>query len=273
MDQHWERHTERLLSVLARPRFGLVSDFDGTLSGFAPHPDVATIDPENVRLLDRLVEQVTVIALVSGRGVQDVRARFTRPQLVYYGNHGLERWHADGPRLVESALAWRERLQTVLTGVRSLELPGVIVEDKGVTGSVHYRLADDPVAMKTRLQAHLLPLCTLTGLQLSAGQFIWDIKPPLHVDKGTAVRAIVVNYQLDSAIFLGDDATDYAAMRALRELVADPTRDFQALSVGVVHPSTPPDLFAVCDVIANGVSDVTHCLRWILEHRPPLVKA
>jgi len=268
-NQHWERHTERLRSVLARPRFGLISDFDGTLSEFAAHPDMATIDPENARLLDRLAERVTVVALVSGRSVQDVRARFTHPQLVYYGNHGLERWQADGPRLVKTALVWRERLQTVLNAVRALEVAGVIVEDKDVTGSIHYRLAADPEATKARLQAHLLPLCTLTGLQLSAGQFIWDIKPPLHVDKGTAVRAIADDYQLEGVIFFGDDVTDYAAMRALRELAADPNRDLQALSIGVMHPTSPPDLLAVCDVTANGVADVTRCLRWILEHRTP----
>lgn len=269
VDQHWEQHTDRLQRVLACSRFGLISDFDGTLSAFAPHPDVATIVPENARLLDGLAERVTVVALVSGRSVQDVRARFTRPQLVYYGNHGLEHWSADGPRLVETARAWRERLQTVLNAVRALELAGVIVEDKDVTGSIHYRLAADPEATKAQLQAHLLPLCTLTGLQLSAGQFIWDIKPPLRVDKGTAVRAIADDYQLESVIFFGDDVTDYAAMRALRALAADPTRDLQTLSVGVVHPTTPPDLFAVCDLTANGVADVTHCLRWILEHRTP----
>lgn len=269
VDQHWEQHTDRLEDVLARPRCGLVSDFDGTLSSFASQPDGAAILPENARLLDLLAERVTVVALVSGRSVEDVRGRFTHPKLVYYGNHGLERWHVDGPRLVETAAAWRERLQVVLDAARALNLAGVIVEDKGVTGSIHYRLALDPEATKSRLEAHLLPLCAQTGLHLSPGQFIWDIKPPLPVDKGTAVRAIADDYQLDSALFLGDDVTDYAAMRALRELTADPARDFQALSIGVVHPSTPPELFAVCDLTANGVHDVTQCLRWILEHRPP----
>lgn len=52
-------------------------------------------------------------------------------------------------------------------------------------------------------------------------------------------------------------------------LAADPTRDLQALSVGGVHPNTPPVLFVVCDVTANSVPDVTRCWRWMLEQRSP----
>jgi len=268
--EHWEAHQDRLQSVLERPRFGLISDFDGTLSALAPRPEAAVILPETARLLDALADRVTVVALVSGRGAQDLRARFDRSYLVYYGNHGLEFWRDDRLMLVEGAQAWTEPLQSVLNAVRDWKIAGVIVEEKGVTGSIHYRLAADPRATRTALQAQLLPLCEQVGLRLSEGQFIWEIKPPIPVDKGTAVRAIVEEYQLDGAVFLGDDVTDYAAMRALRQLVAEPERELGALSLGVVHPNTPPDLFAACDLTANGVHDVTKFLRWLLEHRPLL---
>ncbi len=268
--KHWEQQRDRLQSVLDRPRFGLISDFDGTLSAHAPRPDAAVILPETARLLDALADRVTVVALVSGRGAQDLRTRFDRSYLVYYGNHGLEFWRDDRLLLVEGAQAWTEPLQSVLKAVRDRKMDGVIVEEKGVTGSIHYRLATDPAATKTALQAQLLPLCEQVGLRLSEGQFIWEIKPPIPVDKGTAVRAIVEDYQLDGAVFLGDDVTDYAAMHALRQLAADPERELGALSLGVVHPTTPSELFAVCDLTANGVHDVTKFLRWLLEHRPLL---
>jgi len=269
-DKHWAQHLGRLQSVFERPRLGLVSDFDGTLSAFAPQPNEAVILPENANLLDRLAERVTVVALVSGRRVQDLRERFARPYLVYYGNHGLEHWHEDGPILVEAADAWTERVQSVLTVARALQLAGVIVEDKGVTASIHYRLASDPAATKARLQAQLLPLCDQYGLRLSEGPCIWEIRPPIQVDKGTIVRAIVEDYRLNGVIFLGDDVTDYAAMRALRQLSGDAEGGFRALSIGVIHPGTSPELFAVCDLTANGVHDVTHFLRWLLDHRTQL---
>ncbi|MBE2270626.1 MAG: trehalose-phosphatase [Anaerolinea sp.] len=265
---HWEKHRDRLRSVVERERFGLICDFDGTLSAFAPLPTQAVILPENAALLDALAERVTVVALVSGRGARDLRQRFERPYAVYYGNHGLEFWRDDRLMLVETAHAWSEPLQHVLDAVRAMNFEGVIVEDKGVTGSIHYRLAHDTAATRAALQELLAPLCEQSGFRLSEGQFIWEVNPPLQVDKGTAVRAIVEEYQLDGAIFIGDDVTDYAAMRMLRQLAADPQRDLRGLSLGVVHPTSPPDLFTACDLTADGVHDVTGFLRWVLEHRP-----
>lgn len=143
---------------------------------------------------------------------------------------------------------------------------GVIVENKCVTASIHYRLAPNPVEMRERLYVHLSPLCLQYGFVLSEGQFIWEIIPPIHVNKGTAARAIVEDYQLDGVLFLGDDVTDYTAMDALRQLARDSQRGLQTLSVGVVHPTSLPDLIEHCDVTANGVEEVAHLLRWLYQH-------
>lgn len=86
----WRQHQGKLRSLLEQQHIGLISDFDGTLSPFAQRPQDAKILPENAFLLDALAGQWVVTALVSGRSACDLRERFERPRLVYYGNHGME---------------------------------------------------------------------------------------------------------------------------------------------------------------------------------------
>ena len=111
------------------------------------------------------------------------------------------------------------------------------------------------------------PLCEKYGFQLSEGQFIWEIKPPVELNKGTAALAVVNDYHLESVLFLGDDITDVHAMQALHERAADPDCDLSALSVGVIHPTTPQTIYEHCDVTANGVEDTTGLLQWINQNR------
>lgn len=264
--EHWIQHLPLLRTLINQPRCGLISDFDGTLSAYVGNPDIAAIAPENGILLDALAQKLTVVALVSGREVRNLRMRFEHPALIYYGSHGMEYWQDDQVHVVGDAQRWAEPLQGLLKEFGDSALAGVFVEPKTVTASVHYRLAENPTEVRDVLYARLLPLCKKYGFILSTGQFIWEIKPPVAVDKGSAARAIVEAYHLDSAIFLGDDVTDFAAMDMLTTLAADPARRLQAQSVGVVHPTSSSELFEHCDLTANGIEDVTHLLRWMVEH-------
>jgi trehalose 6-phosphate synthase/phosphatase len=51
-------------------------DYDGTLSPIVKHPDLAFMPPETKEVLERLANRPDVfVAIVSGRGVQDVRSK------------------------------------------------------------------------------------------------------------------------------------------------------------------------------------------------------
>ncbi len=267
---HWSHHHDQLREVIAQPRFGIISDFDGTLSHYIGNPSVSAIKPENAKLLDELAERVTLIALVSGRAVADLRGKFERPHVVYYGSHGMEYWRGGDAHIVEAARAWSDPLARLLDSltaeIRPLALEGVYIENKHVTASVHYRRATDPDYARAVLYDAIAPLCDQYGFHLFTGQFIWEIKPPLDIHKGSAVRAIVDEYQLDGVLFMGDDVTDFAGMDALRDLAA--SRSLIALSVGVVHPTTPAALLDHCDVTANGIDDTTELLRWLRNQYP-----
>jgi trehalose 6-phosphate phosphatase len=266
-NRNWKEHRERLLELIAEPAFGIISDFDGTLATFADTPGGAAIVPEIAALIDTLAEKVAAFALVSGRGVVDLRQRFDRPWAVYYGNHGIEFWSEGGARNALLAQPWVEPMRSLLSHIGPLGIPGAFVEDKGITAAVHYRLTADPAKAREMLLHRLQPLCDQYGFDLTEGHSIFEIKPPIQVNKGTAAENIVKDHNLKSVLFLGDDITDTYAMQRLRALAADPERELQALSVGVVHAASPPSLLESCDITADGVPDVEALFEWLNNHR------
>ena len=266
-NKHWKENRERLTQLIAEPAFGIISDFDGTLSMFADTPGGAAIVPEIAALIDTLAGKVAAFALVSGRGVVDLRQRFDRPWAVYYGNHGIEYWSEGGARNALLAEPWVEPMRSLLSKIGPLGIPGAFIEDKGITLAVHYRLTADPAKSRETLLNRLKPLSDQFGFELSEGHSIFEIKPPIQVNKGTASETIIEDHDLKSVLFLGDDITDTHAMQRLRALANDPERGLQALSVGVVHDASPTLLLESCDLTADGVKDVEALFEWLNNHR------
>lgn len=205
----------RLAQALAgRPLLAL--DFDGTVSRLVPDPETARMDPAVPPLLTRLATRMPV-ALVSGRGLQDLRARTPLTGLTLVGNHGNE-W--DDPAGQHDAIdaadpgvmrrneqgravaGWSHALAGPLAALGS----GIAVEVKTVSMSIHYRLVDDPPAMRQRLLA-LFAMLTPTPVVLE-GKFVVNLLAPGLVTKFEAVEALVARHAASTAIFVGDDITD-----------------------------------------------------------------
>jgi len=266
---HWRTQEAQLRALLDASHFGVISDFDGTLSPFTETPDAARIAPANAAALDRLLALGVPVSLLSGRSAGDLRARFARPALTYVGNHGLDRWDGAATELVGEARPWRVALAAVLTALPPFDDPAIFIENKGVTATLHYRATADHAAASAAIEAAVRPLCERYGLALNSGNQIWEIKPPLALNKGTALAAIVAERGLDGVLFLGDDTTDLLAMAELRRLRAprdDGTAPFRGLSVGVLHgDDTPLDLDAFCDLVATDPADVARLFDWFAD--------
>lgn len=264
---HWLSEQAMLRQLLGAARIGVISDFDGTLSPFTEIPDAATIAPENAAALDRLLALGVPVALLSGRSAGDLRARFARPGVIYVGNHGLDFWADERVAIVEEAHPWRIALDTLLAELPPFEDPGILIENKGVTATIHYRATVDHAAAAAAIEARVRPRCDIYGLMLNAGNQIWEIKPPLALHKGTALAVIVAEAALDGVIFLGDDTTDLLAMAELRRLRAprdDGTTPLRGLAVGVLHgEDTPSELPDFCDIVADDTTDVARLLDWL----------
>lgn len=244
---------------------GLFTDIDGTLSPVAPTPDEARVAPEAREALGRLVGKVELVAAITGRDPRNAAGMVGLPGIAYIGNHGLEELTDGATQLAPEAEQYAGRIAPIFSEARSrVRTPGVIYEDKNVTGSVHYRQAPDPERARVELVAALAPLVEDAGLALHQGRMILEIRPATNLSKGTAACRLVERHNLKGCIFLGDDTTDTDAFRTLREMRS--VHDLRAVCVGVLSPETPPAILQLSDFTVDGVQGVVGLLIWLEEN-------
>jgi trehalose 6-phosphate phosphatase len=263
----WRRHygmDERLRKVLSQRPCGVMTDIDGTISPIAPTPDAAYVTAVAQAHLARLAEHLDLVAAISGRAAADAARLVGLPQLTYIGNHGLEVWENGAAQPAPVAEPFVATIRTVLQEAEArLQLPGVLFEDKGVTASVHYRQTENPQAAEAEIGAVLEELTEAHGLRLTGGRMVWEIRPPLEVNKGVAVRRLVEQHGLRGAIFLGDDRTDADAFAVLHELRGQGT--CTTLAIGVTGPDTPAVVRETADVLVDGIEGIERVLGQMVE--------
>ena len=162
--------------------------------------------------------------------------------IAYVGNHGLEQL-APSSQQVELAPEL-EAIRAQGGGVRRRRLLGaelrdlgVELEDKRSIQSFHWRGASDEPAARRALEQVAERQASRAWLP-HWGRKVLEIRPPLPIDKGTAVAALLRDSELAAAVFIGDDTTDLDAFRALRELRETGVLD-HAVCVGVLSPEGP----------------------------------
>lgn len=236
-------------------RLVLLLDFDGTLAPIVDRPELAEMPPRTRRALDRLRAMEGVeVAVVSGRGLADVRERAAIPGIAYAGNHGMEIEGAGLHRIHPGAAATRPSLQDVATRLDAdlAGIDGAFVEDKGLTLSIHYRLAPER-AEEVRERVHA-PVAGRPELRVTEGKMVLEVRPRVEWDKGRAVLYLLDQMRPPAdapVLYLGDDRTDEDAFRALREwgpaaegvLVADPPPAESAASSLLRDPAEVGALF------------------------------
>ncbi len=198
------------LVAAARQRPLLVaSDYDGVLARLRDDPSAAVPEPGVADALARIaaVDGVAV-ALVSGRGVADLRATsgLTGPYR-WVGSHGAE---FDGP-LTRELAARRDALVDLLSPVVA-GTPGARLEIKPASVAVHVRQVRDRLAAAALLE-HVGGLAD-SSLTLKPGKDVLEIAV-LDADKGTALRRLRDELGAGASIYLGDDRTDEDGFRAL----------------------------------------------------------
>lgn len=181
-------------------------DYDGTLAPIVPMPAQAHAPPRILQLL-RLLATRAPVAIVSGRGVADLIERVPDNLPFIVGNHGNEGLgDADAHTIGAHALMaeWTAQLR-VLLGPH-LERAGLLIENKGVSLSVHYRLAGDPQAMQRTLPARLQQL--EPAPVIIGGKLVFNLLPPGSRTKYEALVEVAARCRAPSVFFAGDDVTD-----------------------------------------------------------------
>lgn len=205
---------------LAQRPLALLLDVDGTLSPIAPTPEAAGVPAETRAILERLVAARDVhVALVSGRAARDAHRMVGVDGVWAIGNHGFETRSPDGTLWTDPALApWREHVAAAAAAIEPIvrSYDGTRLEDKHWTLSVHHRQAG--AAMADVLRPELEEVADAHGLRLTSGKMVFELRPPVEVDKGSA-SLLLLDRLLDgagAALYAGDDRTDEDAFRALR---------------------------------------------------------
>ncbi|MFC4551368.1 MULTISPECIES: trehalose-phosphatase [Halorussus] len=209
--------------LAARDGLLVLLDFDGTLASIERRPDEASLPDPTRTAVERLttIDDVEV-AVVSGRGLSDLRERVDIPGLSYAGNHGLE-LRAGGETEIHPEAREAEDTIDEICDVLARELAdidGAFVEHKGVTATVHTRLvADDLVPTVENLVEELV--AAHDDVRLTTGKDVLELRPRVEWDKGEAVRWLYDELVPDGErwfpIYLGDDTTDEAAFRVLAD--------------------------------------------------------
>ena len=252
-----------LKTILAHWPLGLVFDIDGTLSPIAPTSDSAYIYPGVIPLLEQ-AKQHAHIAIMTGRAIDNGAPMVNVEGLTYIGTHGLE-W-SDGLPSTHSVEVIPEALDYIEPGKYLLDLveqqlpnlPGVVVQRKRFGGSIHYRLATNPQETRERILAILEQPAREVHMQLSEGKRIVEVRVPIAVDKGHALRRFTERFKLQGVVFAGDDRTDLDAIKEIARLRAE---GLAALSIVVQHPDTLPDLLEYADIVVQEVEGMAALLQ------------
>jgi trehalose 6-phosphate phosphatase len=243
---------------------GLITDIDGTIALITSTPDETSISSLCRDSLKALTSNMALVAVLTGRGSLKARDMLDIDGVVYVGNHGLERWLDCKLEVKEEAQEYAQAIHDLLDRLRrEMDVPGLVMEDKGVSASIHYRLSPEPSMAREAIMDTLGHIPEANGLLITDGKLVVEARPPLGITKGTALRQLVMEYGLKGVLCLGDDVTDVDAFKALHDLTAEGFCD--GLAVGILGQNTPPDIEKEADLFLESVTETEELLHMIAE--------
>jgi trehalose 6-phosphate phosphatase len=234
---------DALAPLTAQPdAAGLFLDFDGVLAPIVARPEDAAVPADTRGELERLAGRYAVVAVVSGRAGEDVRARVGVERIVYVGSHGLE--------LEPQAERWRRRLAAFAADA---PWPEREVELKGLAVAFHFRDRKDEQQAIRELD-RIAAVAREEGLVARYGRKILEVLPPVGSHKGTAVRRLLEEHGLHRALAAGDDTTDLDSFAALDGLEV-------SVRVAVASAESPQALLDAADVVVASTDEFLALLR------------
>ncbi|MFH0839962.1 MAG: trehalose-phosphatase [Candidatus Omnitrophota bacterium] len=203
-------------------------DYDGTLTPIKNTPAEAKMSAEARKVLKRLAKKGrNKVAIISGRSLKDIKKIVGISGILYVGNHGLE---MEGPKITFKCPVTPAYIgilgkikRELAAGLSKIE--GVIIEDKGLTLSVHFRQVKkkDELPVKTIFYNSVRPYIKKRAIRVTSGKKVFEVRPPLRWNKGNAVMWLLAHSTALGAkrgtipIYIGDDVTDEDAFKALRK--------------------------------------------------------
>jgi trehalose 6-phosphate phosphatase len=259
--------SDALAPLRANPnRAAVLLDIDGTLAPIVEYAAEAHVPETTRQLLIEIAKRYGVVACVSGRRASEARAMVAIGTISYIGSHGAELLRAGWTESVlDPALEdWARRIHEFGRDADSPDLRRrrVRIEDKGPIVAFHWRGAPDEEAARAAIDA-LATRAEAAGLRTHWGRKVLEVRPPVRIDKGAGVEALLNEADVDVALYVGDDSTDLDAFRALGRL-ADEGRLQRAIRVGVSSEEGPAEISEQADLIVEGTAGVSELLSALI---------
>lgn len=236
----------------------LILDFDGTLTPIVKSPDQAELSKEVKNLLFKLSKKEGFyVAILSGRRLEDLKKKVNLKNIIYAGNHGLE-GEIFGEKYLypipNKALLTLGKIQKQLNQITN-KFTGTFVEDKDLTLSFHYRLADKQQIPEIKLLINqiLKPYLADRLIFVILGKKVIDITPDVNWSKGHFATLIIkkITDRMKTkpiVIFIGDDKTDEDVFKTIKKGVT--------IKVGKNHKSD-------ANYSLRNTKEVFTFLKWI----------
>ncbi len=240
---------EKLAAYLtAAPELLLMLDYDGTLVPIAATPALARPAPELLATLQKLAFfPGRVVAVISGRKLDELQELLPLAGLYLVGSHGAEIKEPGGKvyRSMHNQQLKEDMVNLEIIARECMaKCSGFLVENKGTSLALHYRLADPGLAQKV-LDSFIKRTSSIVRqkqLELLPGKKVLEIRPR-GIHKGKAVAYLCRKYSRALPVYIGDDRTDEDAFMALKRgwgiLVSPDSRP----SAATVRLSSPGEVY------------------------------
>lgn len=243
----------------ANEDYALFLDFDGTLVDIVERPDAVAVEPGLPDVLTTLQDRLGgALAIISGRPVEFLDGRFKPHEFDMAGLHGLEHRIAGQLSMCDpdEHPALRQTVERLSRIVADKE--GVLIEDKGCSVAVHWRLAphEKEFALAT---AHAAVEALGADYRVQHGKAVAEILPSA-AGKGKVIERFLQEapYKGRRPIFVGDDLTDENGFKTVNAHGGLSVRIGAGETIAKVRLGTPADL--------------RHCLStWAFEGILPFI--
>jgi len=230
--QSWDEIVEQ---VNEATQILLFLDYDGTLTPLVTRPEMAVLSSQTRKILKKISRHsLFKLAVISGRGLTEIKTLLGLENIAYAGNHGLEiecppcYCLAQSPEkttfthpIAKEFQPGLERLEQRLRK-RLAGIDGVFIQNKGLTLSIHYRLArqTDLRRIKKLSLESIRYRQARDKLRVTEGKKVLEVRPSVEWNKGKAIEWLMGIYRTPGSlpIFAGDDVTDEDGFEVLHKI-------------------------------------------------------
>lgn len=202
------------IPALALEQMAILLDVDGTILDFAPTPSQVEVPAKLRETLTKLLLRTKgALALVSGRPLADIDRIFAPLKLPAIGGHGAEIRRASTSPATHPPLSIDTQLKEQLIAAAG---EGILIEDKGYSIALHYRLAPERGGPLREAIAAIVAEHPDSGVEILPGKWVIEVKPE-RFTKGTGIRHLMHDppFRGRTPYFIGDDVTDESAFAVL----------------------------------------------------------